>query len=105
MRGLRKGLNGLFVICGASIVAPHLVAAGNYEVPVPSGHYMVGRTTMHIVDESRTDASGSHPSKKREFMLVVWYPAEVAENATRAPWFSADWAALEANGLLGLQLS
>jgi Platelet-activating factor acetylhydrolase, isoform II len=79
-------------------------AAESYLLPKPTGPFAVGRTNIHLTDESRRDASGSRTDKKREFMLVVWYPAEADGSSAPAPWLPAEWVPLEAKGLLGTQL-
>jgi platelet-activating factor acetylhydrolase isoform II len=78
-------------------------AATEHALPPLTGPYAVGRTTLHVVDASRSDEAGSRADKKREFMVVVWYPATAA-HVPPAAWLPRDWAAFEADGLLGLQL-
>ncbi|GGV47134.1 alpha/beta hydrolase family protein [Streptomyces spectabilis] len=43
------------------------------ELPRPTGKYAVGRDTLHLVDKSRKDLWD--PTKPRELMASVYYPA------------------------------
>jgi Platelet-activating factor acetylhydrolase, isoform II len=104
METARRNVKGISALSWLLISGPSLFAADQYVLPAPSGPFAVGRTNIHVVDVSRTDAAGSHPEKKREFMVVVWYPGEADAGSPPAPWLSPEWVPLEAGGLLGTQL-
>jgi len=55
-------------------------------LPVPTGPYQVGTTTYHWIDESRPEVFTQNPDDRREFLVRVWYPAEVDVNATPEPY-------------------
>lgn len=50
---------------------------------------------LYCVDPHRTDPVAEDPSAKREFMVVVWYPAELTHGASYAPWMPDPWASSE----------
>jgi len=63
--------------------------------PKPSGKYVVGRTLLYCVDSHRTDPVAEDPNAKREFMVVVWYPAEPAASSSYAQWMPEPWVSSE----------
>ncbi|HLJ77360.1 MAG TPA: hypothetical protein VKT75_08100 [Acidobacteriaceae bacterium] len=63
--------------------------------PKPSGNFAVGRTLLYCVDPQRTDPVAEDPHTKREFMVIVWYPAEPAAAANYAPWMPGPWVSSE----------
>jgi pimeloyl-ACP methyl ester carboxylesterase len=91
----------------ASIAAIEFVSAAAcaaQNLPSPTGSCPVGRSTFHLVDTTRDDPQGSRKDHKREFMVQVWYPAQSRAKDKPAPWLPADWARLEEEGLLGMEL-
>ncbi|MFB7266396.1 alpha/beta hydrolase family protein [Streptomyces nojiriensis] len=56
-------------------------------LPAPSVHHPVGRTVVHLKDESRADPWV--PSEQRELMVSLWYPA-VRPSDTPAPYMTAE---------------
>jgi predicted dienelactone hydrolase len=75
---------------------PRLASAESGSGPKPTGKYAVGRTLLYCVDpHHRSDPVAEDPAAKREFMVIVWYPAKSAAGASRAPWMPAPWAASE----------
>ncbi|MFE3765832.1 alpha/beta hydrolase family protein [Streptomyces sp. NPDC059104] len=73
-------------------------AADALTLPAPSGQRPVGRTTLHLRDEGRTDPWV--PTEKRELMLSLWYPA-TAPAGTPAPYMTSGESELyaESTGL------
>ena len=65
------------------------------EGPKPTGNYAVGRTLLYCVDPHRTDPVAEDTTAKREFMVIVWYPADVAPGARYALWMPDPWASSE----------
>lgn len=63
--------------------------------PKPTGNYAVGRTLLYCVDPHRTDPVADDPTTKREFMVVVWYPADAAPGSSSAPWMPDPWVSSE----------
>jgi dienelactone hydrolase len=63
-------------------------------LPKPTGPYAIGRTTLHLIDDDRRDPW--KPTRERELMATVTYPARHAERYPRSRWFSpAEAASLE----------
>ena len=56
-------------------------------LPAPTGHHLVGTTTLHLVDTSRPDpwVPADHV---RELVIQLWYPAGTVEGYSRAPWMT-----------------
>jgi predicted dienelactone hydrolase len=50
---------------------------------------------MYCVDPHRTDPVAEDPTVKREFMVVVWYPAEHSVGVRYSPWMPDPWASSE----------
>lgn len=48
--------------------------APRLSLPAPTGPHRVGTTSLHLVDNSRTDPLAPTP-RKRELMVRLWYPA------------------------------
>jgi hypothetical protein len=67
------------------------------ELVPPTGNYDVGRTSLYWIDLHRDDPLGAKPGTKREFMVIVWYPAETKGPAVRAAWMPERWVSSEAN--------
>ena len=44
------------------------------SLPAPTGPHRVGTTSLHLVDDSRTDPLAPTP-RSRELMVRLWYPA------------------------------
>jgi predicted dienelactone hydrolase len=49
-------------------------AVPRLSLPAPTGRRLVGTTSLHLVDDSRTDPLAPSP-RKRELMVRLWYPA------------------------------
>jgi predicted dienelactone hydrolase len=56
-----------------------------FRFPAPGGPYAVGTTQLYLVDSTRPETYTPNPDDRREFMAQVWYPAQVAPGARRAP--------------------
>jgi len=66
-------------------------------LPRPTGDHAVGRRAFYVLDSLRTDSQAIRPDGRREFMLLVWYPADgKPRSVPDSPWIrgaSADSAA------------
>lgn len=71
------------------------------DLPRPTGRYAVGRQTFYVVDSSRADPQAIRTDGRREFMLLVWYPASGA-SPHRGAWIPAAWADSTASDLQAL---
>jgi predicted dienelactone hydrolase len=49
-----------------------------FQLPKPSGSYVVGTRIFHLVDQRRNEDNGRSPSGKRELMIQAWYPAQLS---------------------------
>ena len=85
----------LLVFAALLLLAATAQTAGEPAGPKPSGEYPVGRALLYCIDPQRTDPVAEDPTAKREFMVIVWYPAEPAAGASYAPWMPDPWAASE----------
>ncbi|OXM56564.1 lipase [Amycolatopsis thailandensis] len=76
---------GLALAGGLATAAP-AVAADQVELTAPAltGHYDVGTTDLHLVDNARADPW--KPERRRELMVTVTYPADRFADGPRAPW-------------------
>ncbi|AZI44217.1 hypothetical protein EHF33_15050 [Deinococcus psychrotolerans] len=54
--------------------------------PQPTGPYQIGTHTYHWVDISRPEPFTANLHDRRELMVQVWYPAEVARDAQTVPY-------------------
>ncbi len=56
-----------------------------FTLPVPTGRYAVGTTTIDLVDNSRIELCDPTTKSYRELVLQVWYPA-IATNGSKAAY-------------------
>jgi dienelactone hydrolase len=95
-RRLASGRAVLLSALVTLLVSLRLVASGESgSGPKPSGKYAVGRTLLYCIDPQRNDPVAEDPAAKREFMVIVWYPAEPAVGVSPGPWMPAPWASSE----------
>jgi dienelactone hydrolase len=55
-----------------------------------TGPFAVGREFRQIVDLTRADAQSLRSDGKREFLFIIWYPAQ-AVSTSRSPWIPRIW--------------
>jgi predicted dienelactone hydrolase len=60
------------------------------ELPKPTGHFGVGRTTFSWVNNALTDEMAPSPNAKREVKVWMWYPS-AATSAPPADYLPAPW--------------
>ena len=77
-------------------VVPALQAGRSVGAVIPTGPFSVGRTFLHWIDSHRTDPVDGGSGTKREFMVIVWYPAEPKGSPVHASWMPDRWASSEA---------
>ncbi len=56
-----------------------VIAMPVFQFPKPTGPFEVGMTSMHLIDESRSESSLSK-QEAREIMIQIWYPGEVTDD-------------------------
>ena len=75
------------VAAGGWIPAPAAQAGPDatprLSLPAPTGPYRVGTTSLHLVDDSRTDPLAPTP-RVRELMVRLWYPAAASRRPAAA---------------------
>lgn len=100
--GLRiMGAAALIATTVVSIVLPILLPVP--QLQDPSGPFVVGTTSMHLIDHDRADPYAPDPSNPRELMLQIWYPADPTSVDGHAPWMdSAEIVAPKIAGWLNL---
>lgn len=57
-----------------------------FEAPTPTGPHRVGISDMHLIDATRAETMTDDPGDRRELMVRVWYPANVAGDAVPEPF-------------------
>lgn len=77
---------------GADVAAPRSALV----LPAPTGPLAVGRTTLHLRDESRADFWV--PEQRRELMVSLWYPT-LLPIGTPAPYVTPQESALMVRAL------
>lgn len=75
----------LLILVGSTAL-PMAAQTGEW-LPAPTGPYLVGTTTFHWADETRDEIFTDDPGDKRELVVRIWYPADVAADATPVTYF------------------
>ena len=78
---------GLAIGCVGASGASAMAATGGRDLPLPTGKLSVGRVTFFWTDHSRPELQTEDKDDHRELRVDVWYPAELPEAATAAPYF------------------
>ncbi len=55
-----------------------------YDLPLPSGEFLIGTESFVLTDNERTDVYGEVGF--RRIKIQVWYPAETIKGYEQAPW-------------------
>ncbi|MCE7984419.1 MAG: carboxylic ester hydrolase [Caldilinea sp. CFX5] len=71
------------LVLGIAVALPMLAPV--FHFPTPTGPYAIGTLTHHWVDRSRAEDFGLI-QVHRELMVQIWYPAQNAPAAPRAPY-------------------
>ena len=71
----------LLIVSGFSLFAFPI-----YDIPTPSGTYLIGTESYIIEDESRIELYSDEDNEFRKIKIQIWYPAETVEGYKRAPW-------------------
>jgi predicted dienelactone hydrolase len=75
----------LFRLSVFTMVAALPILFPVFHLPDPTGQYPVGTTMLYLVDDTRPETYTPDPNDHREFMVQVWYPAQVKPDAKLAP--------------------
>ncbi len=83
----KRGLIGLLVL-GLAVVVIGVIAwsRGLVHYPPLTGLYPVGKVDYYLLDESRLEIFSEAPDDLRELMVTIYYPADVPEGASPAPF-------------------
>lgn len=93
---MQRFTRAVVILVGAVTVAVVifvLVAFPTPRFPQPTGPYQIGTRTYHWVDTSRPEPFTANPNDRRELMVQVWYPAEVAQDVQTVPYLAHPEAA------------
>lgn len=60
-------------------------------LPVPTGHFAVGRASYMWVNEAAADPLSPSAAGKETVMAWIWYPASPDEHSPQADYFPAAW--------------
>jgi hypothetical protein len=75
----------LFRLLIFTIVAALPILLPVFRLPDPTGQHPVGTAKLYLVDYTRPETFTPDPDDHREFMVQVWYPAQVKPGAKLAP--------------------
>jgi predicted dienelactone hydrolase len=85
--------------CGAAPVAHRHQVRLRLTLLAPTGPHAIGTVQLHLIDHSRRDPWV--PSRPRELMISIWYPALSAGNYPSAPWMPQPAGNLFLSQLIG----
>jgi len=94
-------IGAMLAVAGLGASPARALAAPGNELPRPTGRYAVGRRAFYVLDSTRTDPQAIRADGRREFMLLVWYPAAGGTQRTGA-WIRAAGADSAASDLHAL---
>ena len=96
-------LVGTFAANRPSLAAAPVTSTQAITMSRPTGTYAVGRRALYVLDSQRADPQAIRPDGRREFMVLVWYPA-VGEppKVADSPWIPGAWADSAAGDLFAL---
>ena len=67
-----------------------------FTLPQPTGHYAVGLKYFVLADAKRPDPFLDKPTRKRELMVKVYYPAKPDDTKPFSPYFHASTRLIQA---------
>lgn len=96
IKKILKGVAALFlsILLLAAVLIGYFVIVYHrpLTLPSPTGPYQVGRAEYDWVDQNRTDTLSPQPTRPRELVVWVWYPAGLSAGDSTAPYLPPDWA-------------
>jgi predicted dienelactone hydrolase len=75
----------LFRLLIFSVIAALPIILPVFRLPDPTGQYQIGTTKLYLVDSTRPETFTPNPDDHREFMVRIWYPAQVEAGGRPAP--------------------
>lgn len=85
--------------CGAAPLTHEHGVRLRLTLSAPTGPHAIGTVQLHLVDYSRRDPWV--PSRPRELMISIWYPAVSAGSYPQAPWMPQRAGTLFLSQLVG----
>jgi hypothetical protein len=82
-RKMRGWLNSLPSLLGVLLIAP-APAAGQSQLPRPTGAHGIGRATLHWTDATRPETQSGKPDARRELLVYLFYPIDPQTTGRRA---------------------
>lgn len=92
----RVAIRSAGVLVGIVVLAIGLIASLGLPIvklPAPNGPYIVGSTSLSLLDESRDNSLFGAPDEKRELYVQIWYPGTIAAGQP-PPRVKTFWAEL-----------
>lgn len=77
----------LVILMVVSIALPVILPVP--EIGSPGGPFPVGTWTLHLIDADRNDPYAPDPTRPRELMVQIWYPAQETGKTPVAPWMDS----------------
>lgn len=68
-----------------TVIAAFPIILPVFRLPDPTGQYQIGTTKLYLVDSTRSEVNTPNPHDHREFVVRVWYPAQVKPGDKAAP--------------------
>ena len=84
-RRILLSIGFLFWLLIFTLVAALPILLPVFRLPDPTGQYPVGTAKLYLVDDTRPEIFTPDPDDHREFMVQVWYPAQVEPGAKTVP--------------------
>ncbi|PKK99740.1 MAG: hypothetical protein CVV57_01430 [Tenericutes bacterium HGW-Tenericutes-2] len=70
----------IIIFCAVLFVFPM------YEIPKPTGDYLIGTESFIIVDENRNEIYTEYLNDYRRIKIQLWYPADTTDGYDQVPW-------------------
>jgi predicted dienelactone hydrolase len=90
-----KGIAALFLLAVVGFLTLFGLLRRDYKteitLPIPTGHFAVGRTMYTWVNNAETDELAPSPGTKREVVAWIWYPSAAPQSAAPAEYLPAAW--------------
>lgn len=82
LKRITVSLLSIFIIifCAVLFVFPM------YEIPKPSGVYLIGTESFIIEDENRNEIYTEDLNEYRRIKIQLWYPADTTDGYDQVPW-------------------
>jgi hypothetical protein len=93
IKRLLKGIAALFLLAIVGFLTLFGLLRRDYKteitLPIPTGHFAVGRTMYTWVNNAETDELAPSPGTKREVVAWIWYPSAAPQSTAPAEYLPA----------------